>query len=63
MFKNKNYNQALILGPGKTLKTIKKNLSDKIKKTNSLVICLNNSKTINNELIDVRAFCHPMRMG
>ncbi len=62
LFKNKNYNQALILGPGKTLKTIKKSLSDKIKKTNSLVICLNNSKTINNELIDVRAFCHPMRI-
>ena len=60
--KNKDYNQALILGPGKTIKKIKNRLNTKIKRTNLLVICLNNSKTINNDLIDIRAFCHPMRI-
>ena len=62
LLKNKNYKQALILGPGKTINKIKKKLSNKIIQTNSLVICLNNSKTINNDLIDIRAFCHPMRI-
>lgn len=57
-----NYNQALILGPGKNVEKIKDNLSAKIKITKLLVICLNNSKTIKNELIDIRAFCHPMRI-
>jgi len=59
---NKNYKQALILGPGKSIKRVKHQLSSFIKGSNLLVICLNNTKTINNNLIDVRAFCHPINI-
>ena len=62
IFKNKNYKQALILGPGKTIEKIKSQLDNKIKHSNLLVICLNNTKTINSKLIDIRAFCHPIKI-
>ena len=61
-FKDKSFSQALILGPGKSLKKIKYRLSNKIKKSEFLVICLNNTKTINDNLIDIRAFCHPVKI-
>ena len=61
-FKDKSFSQALILGPGKSLKKIKYRLSNKIKKSELLVICLNNTKTINDNLIDIRAFCHPVKI-
>ena len=62
IFKNKNYKQALVLGPGKTIEKIKSQLDNKIKHSNLLVICLNNTKTINNKLVDIRAFCHPIKI-
>lgn len=68
-FKNQNYklkdkyfNQALILRPGKSLRKIKYQLSNKIKKSKLLVICLNNTKIISDKLIDIRAFCHPIKI-
>lgn len=60
--KDKSFSKALILGPGKSLKKIKFRLSNKIKKSKLLVICLNNTKTINDNLIDIRAFCHPIKI-
>ena len=62
IFKNKQFNQALILGPGRSLKKIKYQLNNKIKKSNLLVICLNNTKIISDKLIDIRAFCHPIKI-
>ena len=61
-FRDKSFTQALILGPGKSLKKIKYRLSDKIKSSKLLVICLNNTKIINDKLIDIRAFCHPIKI-
>ena len=62
IIKNKQFNQALILGPGRSLKKIKYQLNNKIKKSNLLVICLNNTKIISDKLIDIRAFCHPIKI-
>lgn len=59
---NQNYSQALIVGQGEKLKKIKHSLENKIKNTNTLVISLNNSKQIDNKLINIRAICHPMRI-
>ena len=68
-YSKKNYNlvskyfsQVLILGPGNELNKIKINLEKKIKTTKTLVISLNNSKQFDNELINIRAICHPMRI-
>ncbi len=61
-FKDKSFTQALILGPSKSLKKIKYKLSDKIKSSKLLVICLNNTKIISDKLIDIRAFCHPIKI-
>ena len=68
-FKNQNiklkvesFSRAIILGPGKSLKKIKYKLSKKIKKSDFLVICLNNTKIISDKLIDIRAFCHPRQI-
>lgn len=60
---NKDFSQALILGPGNELKKIKKNLEKKIKTTKTLVISLNNSQQFDNNLINIRAICHPMRIN
>ena len=58
----KSFSRALILGPGKSLKKMKYKLSDKIKMSKFLVICLNNTKIISDKLIDIRAFCHPKQI-
>ena len=58
----KKFSQALILGPGKELKKISTKLQKRIKKTKTLVISLNNSKQFNDELIHIRALCHPIRI-
>ena len=55
-FDRKNYEQAIILGPGKSIKKIKPRLVDKIKRSNLLVICLNKTKIIDDKLVDIRAF-------
>ncbi len=61
-FNGKNYKQAIILGPGKSIEKIKSNLVDKIKHSNLLVICLNKTKIIDDKLVDIRAFCHPINI-
>ena len=61
-FEFKKFDKALILGPGETIKKIRNELSKNIKKTNILVLCLNNSRPIKNDLIHIRTFCHPMRI-
>ena len=61
-FDRKNYEQAIILGPGKSIKKIKPRLVDKIKLSNLLVICLNKTKIIDDKLFDIRAFCHPINI-
>ena len=58
----KKFNQALILGPGGTVKKIRNVLIKRLRKTNLLVLCLNNSKPIRNDFIHYRAFSHPMRI-
>lgn len=61
-FDIKKFDKAIILGPGNTIKKIQNTLSEKIKTTTFLVLCLNNSKPIRNNLIHIRVFCHPMRI-
>ena len=57
-----NYDKALILGPGKRVQNIKDSLYNSINKNKLLVICLNNTKTIKENYINIRAFCHPIRI-
>lgn len=40
-----------------------KKILKKIKTTKTLVISLNNSKQFDNNLINIRAICHPMRIN
>ena len=60
--KKNHFEEAIILGPGQLSIKLKKRLLEKIHKTKPLVICLNNSKPIEDKYIDIRAFCHPMRI-
>ena len=62
VFNGKNYKQALILGPGKSTEKIRPQLVDKIRHSNILVVCLNKTKIINDKLIDIRVFCHPINI-
>jgi 4-hydroxy 2-oxovalerate aldolase len=61
-FDNKDYKQALIIGNGRSIKKIKPQLIKKIKNSKLLIICLNKTKVINDQLVDIRVFCHPINI-
>ncbi|SMF79548.1 hypothetical protein [Candidatus Pelagibacter sp. HIMB1321] len=62
IFDDKDNKQAIILGKGKSIEKIKPQLIKKIKNSKLLVICLNKTKIIDDQLVDIRAFCHPINI-
>ena len=64
--KIQNYNiqgkDVLILGPGNSVKKNKLKIESVIKNKNLEVISLNNNYYINQKLIKLRVFCHPLRI-
>ena len=59
IFKDENF---LILGPGKNLMVYKKRVNKFIKKFKPFVICLNTINLFDEDLINLRVACHPMRI-
>ncbi len=59
MFNNKD---VLIIGPGKQVKKHEKAIIAFIKKNNPLVMAINTQTLSDNELIDIRVACHPIRL-
>ena len=59
IFQNRD---VLIIGPGKQVKKHEKALIAFIKKNNPLVIAINTQTLSDNELIDFRVACHPIRL-
>tara|TARA_B100000795_G_C22806749_1_gene445499 strand:+ start:4323 stop:5936 length:1614 start_codon:yes stop_codon:yes gene_type:complete len=58
-FESKN---VLILGNGPSLKDHSRGIEQFIKKTNPIVISLNQNNSIDDDLINFQAACHPMRV-
>ena len=59
LFKNK---EVLLIGSGPGVSLHKKVLEEYISKRKPLVIALNAQSSIENDLIDVRIACHPLRL-
>ena len=59
IFKNK---EVLIIGPGRQVKKHENALISFIKKINPVVIAINTQTIKENDLIDLRVACHPMRL-
>ncbi len=59
ILKDKN---VLIIGPGKTIEKNKKKIEKFINKKNFIVIALNTTTGIKEELINFRVVCHPLRI-
>lgn len=59
IFKDENF---LILGPGKNVMVYKKRVNKFIKKYRPFVICLNTTSLFDENIINLRVACHPMRI-
>lgn len=53
---------AIIIGSGPSAKNNKNAINEYIRTTDATVAVLNNQKVIDEELVDLRAVCHPMRL-
>ena len=54
--------EVILIGPGPGVSSHKRAIEDYIKNSKPLVIALNAHSSINNDLIDVRIACHPLRL-
>ncbi len=54
--------EVLILGPGPSVSAHREGLEDFIREYRPIVVALNIQRSIDDDLIDVRAACHPFRM-
>jgi len=54
--------EVLILGSGPGVKAHRQAIEDFIRSKKPFVIALNTQKSLGNELIDIRAACHPIRL-
>jgi len=57
-----NGKEVLIIGPGSSVIEHKFAIESYILRLNPFVIALNTSETINEDLIDIRSACHPLRI-